>query len=189
MESNSRLDELFKSVNLREVISAETEKRVDNVIDVISPIVSNNQDFHEDETEEEIEIVEPYDAEKNARSLVYGLQSIDTIILNPIGYVKTRHSAGGGKAIKKMRAAYQKQMNGDELTETDQRLLKAFETYKRDMELLSDDLIPHPKQTEELIKRAIPYCEETQMNFSAGMGFWAAYAGGLVEKISKILLK
>lgn len=194
----SRLNQLMNAVDLREVISTETEEKLAAVKTIVQPIVSPSSDFDEREIEEEeeeleeeeeIEEEEPYDAEKNARSVVYGLQALDSLILVPLATLKVKNKAGGKKAIKAMQASYTKQMLGEELNEQDKRILEAFKTYKRDLEILQIDFIPNKQTTEEMIRLAMPWCEDNKIKFGSGMAFWMKYAANKVEQITKILLK
>ncbi len=195
MEKTEKLDQLFQAVNLREILAEPTEVKTDVGSSAFSfePVVQTPETISEAPTfhTPEIEVIEeePYDAERNATSMVYGLQSVETLILLPIVGWKTRKQIGGKPVLQKMRKAYQKKMSGQKLTETDQNLIKALEDYDRKMMLLSDDFIYTPNQTQKLINAAIPYCEATKLKVGPGVGFWSAYAGGLVEKIAKIALK
>jgi hypothetical protein len=193
----NRLNQLMNAVDLREVISTETEEKIAAVKTIVQPIVSPSTDFDEREIEEEeeeleveeIEEEEPYDAEKNARSVVYGLQALDSLILVPLATLKVKNKAGGKKAIKAMQASYTKQMLGEELNEQDKRILEAFKTYKSDLEILQIDFIPNKQTTEEMIRLAMPWCEDNKIKFGSGMAFWMKYAANKVEQITKILLK
>lgn len=193
----NRLDKLMSAVNLREVMATETEEKLAAVQTIVEPIISRSNDFHEreivkeieEEQEEGVEEEEPYDAEKNARSVVYGLQALDSLILVPIATYKVKKRAGGSKAIKAMQAAKVKQMQGEELTDTDKRILEASKVYMKELEMLQVDFIPNQHTTEELIRLAMPWCEDNKIKFGSGMAFWARYAGLKVEQITKILLK
>lgn len=189
-EESSKLSTLLNKVNLRDVIAQETQQRLEDAAEHLFEPIKNNDDFHEEEEieEEEIEEIEEYDAEKNAKSLVYGLQTLDAIILNPIAMIKVRHRAGGGKVMKKMRAAYLKKMNGETLTENDTNLIQALDEYEKKMRLLSDDFLPSERETQEMIKMAIPYCEANQIEFGPGLAFWGMYASNTIGKITKILM-
>lgn len=193
------LDTLFEAVNLREVFSEATEYRepakavvdqvaekvIDKVVETAGPIAEKIAPIVE-----AVPVIpeKPYDAEKNAQSLVYGMQAIEQIILNPIALGKQHMKIGGKKTKQKMKAAYIKKMNGETLNKTEENLVIALEDYERKMTLLSDSILPNPKKTEFLIRAAIPYCEESKMEVKAGLAFWGAYSGDLVEKITLILM-
>lgn len=199
----SRLDEILNAVDIRAELAEETQTRSESQGPSFAPIVQESGDFHETEEVkepiqtptdpppapiEEAKPLEPYDALKNARSLVYGIQSIEGIVLTPIAVAKARKNMGGGTVIKSMRDAYQKKMRGEKLDETEQNLVAALADYERKMALLSDDILPTQEETNKLIQAAVPYCEETQMNIKAGLGFWGAYFGSMVGKIGKMLM-
>lgn len=193
----SRLNQLMNAVDLREVISTETEEKIAAVKTIVQPIVSPTSDFDEREIEEEeeeleeeeIEQEEPYDAEKNARALVGMLQVLDSITIVPIATYKVKKNAGGKKAIDLMRKTLTKEMLGEELTDTDNRLLEAFKKYQREIEILSMDFMPNQKTTDEMVRLAMPWCEDKKFNFNSGTAFWMKYAEIKVNQITKILLK
>ncbi len=198
MQENPRLEKLFEAVDLTKIIAEPTENK-GSASDFFKPILQENNSFHEAEDEdfdeveeledEELEEIEEYDAERNARSLVYGMQAIETIVLLPIATYKTKKRVGGKSVIEKMRKAYTKKMNGQKLNEREELLVKSLEDYERKMMLLSDDFISTPSQTEKLIQAAIPWCQESKMKIGPGVGFWAEYAGQLIGKAAKIMLK
>jgi len=186
---NNRLEKLMNAVNLREVITAETKERIENTAaEMVQPIIANKGDFEPVSITKQQE-VEPYDAEKQARNLVNGLLAMDSLVLNPIGMLKIRHNAGGSEVIKKMRKVYMKKMSGAALTEEEQNIMDSFETFKNDLNMLSDELVPTDAQRKALMQVAIPYCEDTRINVKSGLVFWGMYTGSFVEKITKILIK
>ena len=134
-----------------------------------------------------IEDEEPYDAEKNASSLVYMITALDSLVLTIGVNVKCRANAGGNKAIKKMKQVLTKEISGQELTDHDKLLKAKFQEYKTHMELLSKEVIPSDAEIERLIKAAVPYCEETQIKIGAGFAFWTSYGGALIARASKLL--
>ncbi|MCH2225786.1 MAG: hypothetical protein MK066_13535 [Crocinitomicaceae bacterium] len=198
---SKRIEELYQSTSLSDILARDTEfkeEEFDNSSD-FDPVEIGTEDAESDfAIVEEVEPVpvktipateeKPYDAVRNAQSLVYGLQGIEAPILNAVGIVKVRQSVGGKKVIDKMRAAVIKEMEGQDLTEKDQRLLESFKLYEKKMNLLGTTLIPQKEQTEKLIQAAIPYCEETKLNVNPGLGFYGHYFGELVSKITTIIL-
>lgn len=197
MSENPRLEKLFESVDLTKIIAEPTEQK-GSAIDFFKPIIQENNSFHEQQEFDEVEAldeivddepIEEYDAERNASSLVYGMQSVETIILLPIATYKTKKRVGGKGVIEKMRAAYTKKMNGQKLNEREELLVKSLEDYERKMMLLSDDFLSTPAQTKKLIEAAIPWCEESKIKVGSGFGFFAEYASQLIGKAAKIMLK
>lgn len=198
---SSRLDQLMNVVDITQVMSQETEVRREKAN--IEDDFEQQNDFEGSEESEDfaqqpqnkiipsepIEEEEPYDAEKNARAVVYGLQALDSMILVPIATIKTKKRAGGSKVIAAMRKAYEKQMSGEELNDNDKRLLAAFDKYKKDLEVLSMEYIPNKQTTDELIRLATPWCEDQKIKFSSGTAFWLTYAGIKAEQITKLLMK
>lgn len=214
--NNPRLQKLYQSTDLGAILARPTELKPEvsgssndfeeslqteeledsNSEEIVSE--SNNFDFLPQKPENgrfsipeptiEQPIEEPYDAERNARSLVYGLQAIDTPILTTIGVFKLRKSVGGKKVIDQMREAIVKEMEGEELTEKDQRLLKSFAVYEKKMQALQTTLLPDEAATNHLITMATDYCEESRINVSPALGFYSNYAGALVSKITTVLL-
>ena len=196
-----RLDQLMNVVDITQVMSQETEVRREkaNIGDDFEQQndlegSKESEDFAQQPQNqiipsEPIEEEEPYDAEKNARAVVYGLQALDSMILVPIATIKTKKRAGGSKVIAAMRKAYEKQMSGEELNDNDKRLLTAFDKYKKDLEVLSMEYIPNKQTTDELIRLATPWCEDQKIKFSSGTAFWLTYAGIKAEQITKLLMK
>lgn len=148
-----------------------------------SPRPDPEYDDDEDEDEEE------YDAAENAHGLVHTLLAVDSIILSAVCVVKSRHNAGGGRVIKKMKAAYLKKMSGATLSDAEKNLMTAFETYKADMKLLSDRVTIKEKDTEKLIALATNYCQVTKFKTGPALAFWANYVGSLTERITQIIIE
>lgn len=196
---SSRLDKLFNVVDITQVMSQETEVRrekstIDSDFEQQPEGSDESEDFDQQPPNQiippqPIEEEEVYDAEKNARAVVYGLQALDSMILVPIATVKVKKRAGGSKVINAMRKAYEKQMSGEELNDNDKRLLAAFDKYKKDLEILSIEYIPNKQTTDELIRLATPWCEDSKIKFGSGTAFWLTYAGIKAEQITKLLMK
>jgi len=192
---SSRLDQLMNVVDITQVMSQETEERREKPhFEDDFEVRQESEDFAQQPPSkiipsEPIEEEELYDAEKNARAVVYGLQALDSMILVPIATIKTKKRAGGSKVIAAMRKAYEKQMSGEELNDNDKRLLVAFDKYKKDLEILSMEYIPNKQTTDELIRLATPWCEDQKIKFSSGTAFWLTYAGIKAEQITKLLMK
>ena len=53
-------------------------------------------------------------------------------------------------------------MEGELLTEKDERLIKSFSVYEKKMQMLGSTLNPNEAATESLIKSAIPMCEKNK---------------------------
>lgn len=132
------------------------------------------------------EVIEDYDAEANARSLVYTLQAIDSIVISGIGIGVNVKRAGGRSNIPKLKEVAQKEYAGEELTANDKKQLYKLKEYQRRMDALEKALEPNPAKTEHLIQVATQYCEATQFTMGSGTAFWITYAGSLVEKITKV---
>jgi hypothetical protein len=185
----NKLESLMNAVNLREVIGAETKERIEQTVNNLTQPETVNLDDFESAPIVSTQQEEPYDAEKQARNLVNGLLVLDTAILNPIGMLKIRNNTGGSAVIKKMRKAYMKKMSGAELNDEEKNLYESFETFRNDLNMLSDELIPTDAHRKALMQVAIPYCEDTKINIKSGLVFWGMYTGSLVQKITKILIK
>jgi len=197
--SNPRLSKLFDSVDLTSVLSAPIENKATEVIDRANDFIqpeevetqTSSLDFGPIPDRETEIVQEPelnYNAEQNARSLVYGIQAITSPILTTVGIVKLRQSIGGKKNLEFMRKAVSKEFAGEELDDTDKRLLEAFKVYEKKMQLLQGTILPTDAETENLIKSGIAYCEESKVNVSAGLGFYSNVAGSFVSKITTLLL-
>ena len=202
MDNNPRLSSLFETVNLSDVLAQETQEQISKVVDRASDFATDDPkdtafdtdfDFEPSPTVQEtfhepMEQEEPYDAEANARSLVYGIQAITTPILTTVGIVKVRQSIGGKKNIEQMRKAVAKEFSGEELSDTDKRLLEAYKAYENKMKLLSGTILPTEKETENLIRSGIHYCEESRIDVGKGLAFYSTVAGDFVSKITTLLL-
>lgn len=132
---------------------------------------------------------EPYDAEKEARSLVHTMHAIDQFVLNIAVMVKCRSAAGGSKGLEKMKTALTKEFSGEELTDNDRRLIARFKEYKSNMELLSGEMIIKPDELNRLIEVATDYCEESKIKVGTGTAFWTNYLGSLAGRVTKIVVK
>lgn len=173
-----------------------TQERSEELGRVVIHPETDDDDFDDPEPEPTsqrqrptAESEEPYDAAKNARSLVFALQSLDAIILNPIALVKTMSNCGGNKAVKEMKAAHQKTFRGVELDDVEKRLVDSYKKYQSDLMAMSDAVLSSEDETKHLIEVATDYCEETKMKVGPGMAFWSNYAGSMAKKITLILMK
>ncbi len=181
------LDELFDTEDLSSIMAQET-----NEVDeppLSAPISDSTDSAGEPKVQSAVLLEEEntYDPQPNATSLVHGLQSLEQIVLNPIAFVKVRKDVGGKEVIDKMRKALTKEYSGKTLDDDDKRLLAGFESYKKNLEMLSDSLITSKKETEKMIEVAYGFCEETQFKAGKGMALAAAFTGSFVEKITRIL--
>lgn len=131
--------------------------------------------------------VKTYDPKKNANAMVHALLAIENMILPPIAVFKLKKSIGGKEVLGKMLEVRAKSFTGESLTTEDNRILKAFEKYKKDVEILQEEFLPGEAKTRELIKMAIPFMEESEMEFNSGAAFAISYGSQLVEKIMKLV--
>lgn len=186
------------SVPLEEIIKEETQHRVIEQIQEPVREILQEQEFVSPQNtpvhnlgtaplqvEQEDE---PYDAETNAVSLVCSIQALEQTILTPVALFKLRHMIGGRETSEAQKAAQVKLFRGEDLTEKEQRILKGLEKYEAKKALVTTALIPSEAKTDQLIKAAIPYCEENRVDVSKGMAFWGSIVGDFVENITKILL-
>lgn len=199
----SDLRNLVNRINLHEEIQVPTEIRKP-LGSVMESVGLNALDFSNDPDPNEnvIEFEQPihtpvveevqeddYDAEKNARGLVYTLLSVDQVILNIAVIFKARASVGGSKGIELMKEARTKDFNGEELTEVDKKRIQRFEDYKRDMEMLSAEIYPKPDEINRLIETATDWCEESKVKIGSAAAFWSNYASSVVTRVSSIAMK
>ena len=188
MEVVDRLDELFETEDISAVMAQETneveEPELSAPIQPTEPLPPSVPTPSENTPQGEEK--KPYNAAANAASLVYGLQAIEQILLNPVAIVKVRKDVGGKEVLDKMRAAVTKEYSGLTLDDNDLRLLKGFAAYKKNMDILSGSLITSKKETDKMIEVALGYCEENQFNVGKGLAFWATFTGSFVEKITTI---
>lgn len=195
----SRLDNLLESDDLVSLLSHETEHKPENSpaddFEIETPQVIESDDFEPAPVvpgrlsePEQSQPSKPYDARRNAQSLVNSLQLIDVPLLSIAATLKLRSTVGGRAAIKKMREAVQKENKGEELTEIDERLIKAHTAFEKKLSQISDKFSPSPARTERLVQSALPFCEESEINVSPIMGFLGGYFGELITQFSQILL-
>lgn len=195
-----RINPLVEKINLSDIVSTPTEIRtqateqIQSAVESAFDFNSKNTDFNIPEVEEveinqkpDVEVVENYDAEANARALVHTLESIDRIVLTGIGMGVNVKRAGGRANLQKMKVSITKEVAGEELTPTDKKLIFKLKEYEHRMKLLNDALAPDPVQTENMIKIAEGYCQETHFKVGSGTAFWMSYAGSFVGKITKVL--
>jgi type I site-specific restriction endonuclease len=182
-------------VSLTDVLSAPTKERPERAIveETIHQTVFNNTDFEEEEEEEEEiqttqqEPEEPYDAEREATNLINLLNAGNMLVMTPISNFKLRKNRGGKAGMERMKMAYEKSVRGQELTEHEKNLVLQFESYKRDLMLLSGEIPYSPQQMEMLKTAAIPYCEATKFKSNAGFAFWGIFASVQMDKIIKVI--
>lgn len=206
--NNKEITKLAESVLFSDIIAEVTERKEETSHQSTTPVLSP-MDFFEKpldvepplEFQQQASAIqpapasapvveeEPYDAEKNARALVYTLSSIDSLLLNTASYFKARSVAGGAAQLRKMKAALTKEFTGAELSDHEKRLIERFKSFKANLELLSGEITPKPTDINRLITMATDYCEDTQFKMGSGAAFWAAYSGSLVERITKIIVK
>lgn len=177
---------IAETLSIASEISAEMEQFKElNEPTPIAPVVEDLRP----KTEPKIETEEPYDAEKEARSLVHTMHAIDQFVLSIAVLLKCRSAAGGSKGLEKMKTALTKEVVGEELTDNDRRLIARFKEYKSNMELLSGEMIIKPDELNRLISVATDYCEESKIKVGTGTAFWTNYFGSLAARVTKIIVK
>lgn len=132
-------------------------------------------------------IEDDYDAEANAKSLVYLMSSLDTVILNGVGMWKVNAKAGGRKALNEMKQVLLKELAAVELSEEEKTMLAKFKEYKANMKLLETETPPSQAEIDRLISMAIPYCESSKIKVGGGFAFWTGYGASLASRIFKII--
>lgn len=202
MENN--LQKLASIVSLPSEISVPTEIKtpISELLDTAHAIREDMKQFEVEEVSKETplslsrvehealkETEEDYDAEKEARSLVYTMHAIDQFVLSIAVLVKCRSAAGGSKGLEKMKTALTKEVVGEELTDNERRLIARFKEYKSNMELLSGEMIIKPDELKRLISVATDYCEESKIKIGTGTAFWTNYFGSLAARVTKIIVK
>jgi hypothetical protein len=191
---NNKVLNALDVVSLTDVLSTPTKERPErDLITEIAPQIFPNADFDEEEEEEEEEIPvneepeEPYDAEREATNLINLLNAGNMLVMTPLSNLKLRKNRGGKAGMERMKLAYEKSQHGQELTEHEKNLVLQFESYKRDLMLLSGE-IPYSEQQMQMLKTAaIPYCEATKFKSNAGLAFWGIFASVQMEKIIKVI--
>jgi hypothetical protein len=181
--------------SFKDVISTPTEVKPESIIDFQNTIEDNEglrppQHFEQEQEEiqnPKLDFTEPYDAEKNAKSIVNLMTGIDSLLLNIAGQVKIRKNYGGRRGVERMAKSRKRQFNNQDLTAIDQKEIERFERYKADLNLLTKSVMPSKDEIDNLIQLAIPYCEETEFKLGAGSGFWIGYFGMTANRIIKIV--
>ncbi len=192
-----KVDQLFNTaVNLADLISQPTEEKTPGVVESVSQNF-NESDFtpRREPLAPAPEPSEPYDAEQEAKNLVYMLKAGEGLLLPPIAVFTLNKKRGGKKAVDRMAKAHDKRTTGTELTEAETKAAHAFEAYQADFKKMMGLFYPDSdaakkmmdQETQRLIDAAIPYCEATQFHVNAGFAFWTMYAGSLGGKIIQII--
>jgi hypothetical protein len=197
------MNSLVEKISLSDVVRVPTEIKPE-IKERISNTLNNGFDFQNRSSDFEpipepqvletenynpgsrIEVIEDYDAEKNARALVHTLQAIDSMVISGIGIAVNVKKAGGRSNISKLQQVAGKDFAGEELTAQEKKQLFKLREYERRMKMLDEALTPNHSKTEHLIQVATSYCEETQFSMGSGTAFWITYAGSLVEKVTKV---
>lgn len=202
--NNVNLSKLASIVSLPSEVSKATEIKnsVTNALETANAISEDMEQFLAQEpepqpiqqeplfqTQQVVETIEDYDAEKEARSLVYTMAAIDQFALNIAVLVKCRMSAGGGRMLSKMKTALTKEISGTELTENDKLLIAKFKEYKANLEVLSGEVMIKTDEMNRLIEVATDYCESSQIKIGSGAAFWANYFGSLAGRVTKIITR
>lgn len=130
---------------------------------------------------------EEYDAEQNAESLVRMLGAVDGLILSFVANFACRQKAGGAKTLKKMKEVLTKELSGKELTDHEQLLKAKFMEYKENMKILAGEVLIGEDEIQNLIRAAIPYCQETKLKVGPGTAFWLTYVGNVTTRSTKIM--
>ena len=202
---NNRLAQLASAVSLTSEVAQQTELK-NPLTDVLKTAPESIPEMSQFKTPEPTQVfpsVEPvpsrneiiedpeeeYDPEKEARSLVHTMHAIDQFALNIAVLVKSNISAGGSKALAKMKEALTKEFSGEELTPADTKLIARFKEYKSNMALLSGEMVMKPDELARLIEVATDYCAETRIRVGSGTAFWTNYLGNLAGRITKIMMK
>lgn len=150
----------------------------------------NDFSVEEEEAHEEVVEVaqeEPYDARREAEKLVGLLDAGNQIALNPLAMVTLRKKLGGKKAFDRMTKAFNKKMQGEELSPVELGLIATFEKYQSDLRMLAGEIPFTEQQRDILIKAAIPMCEENKMKTNSSMAFWGVFLGYEAGRVTRIL--
>ena len=193
------LNSLVSQVSLTDILSQPTEqkevnKSSDEFInedDFANEVIEDDiqeDEFISDQLKREEEEDEDYDAESEAKKLVGLLSAMNSLVVTPVAHWKLRKNIGGKKTLDRMKNAYQKNVRGDELNEREQKLLAAFQSYKKDMEILSGEIPYSDHEIETLNKLAVPYLNESKMKISGAGSFWTVFGGMQISKIVKVLM-
>lgn len=192
---SSRIDDLWESADLKEIIATPIKEKVSTRID--SAINSFDQVLRDPEPTPEpiaqqpippVKVEKPYNAHAAASSMVHSLDALEALIYGAVGGLRIKSNFGGKAGLKEMRTAVSKQYRGKELTKEDKTKIESFEKYREAMQMLKDDFIPTEKESDDMIKAAEVWMEEVQWNVGPGMGFISKYIGRQVKNITTLAL-
>jgi hypothetical protein len=185
----------FGAVDAADVFSAPLQEHAQTITESAIPI--NTADFepaaqespsgHFHIEEEPIE-EEPYDAQQNAESLVYGLNALTAPLLTTASYLKLQQLSGGREFKKLVREAERNELMGKELSERDKKLLKSRDIFNKKLDQLSEACLASDKKIERQIRAAKPWCKKKRINVPEGLAFWGEFVSDQVESITKILM-
>ncbi|MBI2258159.1 MAG: hypothetical protein HYU67_04580 [Flavobacteriia bacterium] len=182
-----KLNDLINSVAIEDVLFSPTEQRPEENYEEF--INNKEDDFPIEKHEQVVELIEEYDPQKNARSLVYTLTTFDSLVLNVIGTLQLRKKFGGSEILKKMKEALTKEIAGIKLSDEEIHLVKKFKEYETAINMLDRTMYPSKDTLNHLFEVGTDYCRDTHFKMGSGFAFWSAYGGSLIERVTKIIMK
>lgn len=122
-----------------------------------------------------------YDPELEAEKRVEFMDSLMTIILSPAAQYFKLKGIGGKKQLNKMKIAYQKKLKGEELKEEDEKMIREFETYKKDLEILEGKIQISDEDKKLLKQVCVPMAKEHRIKTDSQAVFYTVFASILVK--------
>ncbi len=169
----------FSTISLFDVLATPTVERNggDFINAVANDAVTNDDDFSiqfhpEDIEQEDIVYEEPYtmeDANREAEKIVNIVDSLNTLILIPIGNSRVVKSYGGKKTVKGMQDAYFKKLNGKKLTDQDNEMIVAFENHKNSLTALAGKIPLTPSQRDIMVAMFAPMCMDRKLKINSNL--------------------
>lgn len=130
---------------------------------------------------------EPYNPEEEAEKLLAMLQGGNFLLTTPLYKWKVQKNFGGKQNIQKLRAAYEKHLRGDKLTEKEENDKASYFAYEGERKEWMDSINYTEEELEQLKTLAIPLMKDTKMEISSGAAFWLFFGSIQAGKILKVL--
>lgn len=192
---SSSIKEKLERVSLVDELSQETqhkpeEKEAKEIKDTFTP--SENDDFEEPIHEEEPEKVEAieeepeeeqeeFDPEESAAAAIDIIDVLQQSIFMPITSVKLQKRYGGKENLKAMRAAVQKHMRREKLSDDEKKLVDQMNSFNAQLSKIREEIPFDPTDVAALKPGTIRYCEKNGIKVNENLAFGA----GIVKVLSK----
>lgn len=128
-----------------------------------------------------------YDPEIEAEKLIAMIEAGNMLITAPLYKWKVQKNHGGKKVVQRIKTAWAKHKQGQELSEQEQKDHAAYLLYQTERKEWLSEVDYEPEELEKLQRLALPFVKENKMKISSMAAFWIYFGGLQSSKFLKLL--